>query len=235
MLAPLEPVDQSPLENILRQERLITIGRLISSVVHEINNPLQAIRGALALALDDLENPDELREYITISQQEVAHIIGLLNQVRLIYRSQSEQAESFQIHDLFRNSIDLTREETMRQKVRLNNLLPTQSLVAVGVYNHIYIVVLRIILAFTDAIGMAGGGDLTIAAEDSPDFLQISLTSHAPITIPGLSSSPMDQMINYFDLAACAELVKAGGGRLGFHACVNPTILRLDLPKDFGD
>jgi nitrogen-specific signal transduction histidine kinase len=237
MLAPLEPVDPSALEKTLKQERLITIGRLISSVVHEINNPLQAIRGALALALDDLENPRELREYITISQQEVAHIIGLLNQVRLIYRSQSEQVESFQIHDLFQNSIDLTREETMRQKVRINDLLPSQSLVAAGVYNHIYIVVLRTILALTDAIGTAGGGELAITAEDTPTFLHISLTAHAPLnlTIPGLNSSTLEKMISYFDLAACAELVKAGGGRMEFHSCEDPIILRIDLPKELDD
>ena len=179
MLAPTEPVDQSTLEQILKQERLITIGRLIASFVHEINNPLQAIRGALALALDDIENPRELREYITISQQEIEHITALLDQVRLIYRSQSDQPELFPLSVLFRDAIDLTREETMRQKVRIKNLLPSDSPLVEGVYNHIYIVVLRTILAFTDAIGAAGGGELTITAEETPAQLKFTFTDQS--------------------------------------------------------
>src|SRR4030042_885798 len=120
-------VDHSTLEQILKQERLITIGRLIGSFVHDINNPLQAIRGALALALDDIENPRELREYITISQQEIEHITALLGQVRLIYRSPNDQPEMFPLSVLFRDAIELTREETMRQKVKINNRLPSNS------------------------------------------------------------------------------------------------------------
>ena len=149
--------------------------------MHEINNPLQAIRGALALALDDIENPRELREYITISQQEIEHITALLGQVRLIYRSQNDQPELIPLSVLFRDAIDLTREETMRQKVKINNLLPSNSPLVEGVYNHIYIVILRTILAFTDAIGETGGGELTITAEDTPTQLQIYFTTIAPI------------------------------------------------------
>jgi signal transduction histidine kinase len=233
MPSMLGPMDRPALEQILEQERLITIGRLISSVVHEINNPLQAIRGALALALDDLENPRELREYITISQQEIAQITELLNQVRLVYRSQNDQIESFQLHDVFRNAIVLTREETMRQKVKIQNLLPSSSLIVEGVYNHIYIAVLRTVLAFTDVIGAAGGGELAITAEDTPDRMHISFTTQAPISIPTSDpgSSAPSRLLAQFDLADSAELVAASGGVMEFHSCEDPIVLRLDLPK----
>jgi signal transduction histidine kinase len=232
MLAPPEPVDHPTLEQILKQERLITIGRLIGSFVHEINNPLQAIRGALALALDDIENPRELREYITISQQEIEHITALLGQVRLIYRSQSDQPELFPLSVLFRDAINLTREEMMRQKVKINNLLPSNSPLVEGFYNHIYIIILRTILAFTDAIGETGGGELTVTAEDTPTQITIYFTTKAPIPIPqpGLGSPPASRMMIKFDLTSSVELVKANGGVMDFQSCEDPVILRIDLP-----
>ena len=232
MLAPPEPVDHPTLEQILKQERLITIGRLIASFVHEINNPLQAIRGALALALDDIENPRELREYITISQQEIAHITALLGQVRLIYPSQNDQPELFPLSVLFRDAIDLTREEMMRQKVKIHNLLPSNSPLVEGLYNHIYIVILRTILAFTDAIGETGGGELTVTAEDTPSQIKICFMTKAPISFPqsGLGSSPASKMLEKFDLTSSVELVKANGGVMEFQSCEDPVILRIDLP-----
>ena len=232
MLAPPGPIDHPTLEQILKQERLITIGRLIGSFVHEINNPLQAIRGALALALDDIENPRELREYITISQQEIEHITALLGQVRLIYRSQSDQPELFPLSVLFRDAINLTREEMMRQKVKINNLLPSNSPLVEGFYNHIYIIILRTILAFTDAIGEAGGEELTVTAEDTPSQLTVYFTTKVPIAIPqpGLGSPPASRMMIKFDLTSSVELVKANGGVMDFQSCEDPVILRIDLP-----
>jgi signal transduction histidine kinase len=233
MLATPKPEDQPTLDKMLKQERLITIGRLIASFVHEINNPLQAIRGALALALDDIENPRELREYITISQQEIENITTLLGQVRLIYRSQNDLPELFPISVLFRDAIDLTREEMMRQKVRINNLLPSNSPLAECLYNHLYIVILRIILAFTDAIGETGGGELTITAEETLTQTQIFFTTKAPISFPqpDLGSPPANKMLTKLDLTSCVELVKANGGVMDFQPCEGPVILRIDLPS----
>jgi len=232
MLAPPEPVDQPTLEQILKQERLITLGRLIASFIHEINNPLQAIRGALALALDDIENPRELREYITISQQEIEHITALLGQVRLIYRSQNDQPEMFPLSVLFRDALGLTREEMMRQKVKIHNLLPSESPLVEGFYNHIYIVILRTILAFTDLIGETGGGELEVTAEETPSQVKIYFMTKAPISIPqpGLGSPPESKMLIKFDLSSSAELVKANKGVMKFQSCGDPVILRIDLP-----
>jgi signal transduction histidine kinase len=233
MHAPPDSEGQTTLDKILKQERLITIGRLISSVVHEINNPLQAIRGALALALDDIENPRELREYITISQQEIAHITGLLNQVRLVYRSENDQPELFPLSVIFRDAMDLTREETMRQKVRIQNLLPSNSPLVEGVYQQIYITILRTILAFTDAIGAAGGGELIFTAEETLSQLQISFMTHAliPVPEPDTGSSPSQKMLDQFELASAVELVIANGGAMEFHSSEDPVLLRIDLPK----
>ncbi len=227
---PLETADRSSLDQVLKHERMVTIGRLIPSIVHEINNPLQAIRGALTLAMDDLENKEELREYITISQQEIEHISGLLSQVRLIYRLQNEQADMFPLAVLFRDGIDMTREEAMRQKVRILNQLPPDSPLVEGVYNHIYIVILRAILAYIDIIGADGGGDLTMTAKETSPYLQISFMGGKPIPALNLDATLSEKLLAQFDLVASQELLKVNGGHMGFQPCEDCLHLRIDLP-----
>jgi signal transduction histidine kinase len=233
MLSPQPPVDRTALEKIIKQERLVTIGRIISSFVHEINNPLQAIRGALALAQDELDNPSGLQEDITISQQEIEHISAILNQVRLIYRSQSDQPELFPLVVPFRDAIELTREEAMRQKVRVQNLLPAQSPLVEAVYNHIYIVILRTILAFIDAISAAGGGELAITSEDTTDPMKLYFTTRAPISIPASDphTAVSAQLLDQFDLASASELVKANGGFMELKSDEAALILQINFPN----
>lgn len=226
-------VDNANFEQILTQERLITIGRLTPGILHEINNPLQAIRGALTLALDDIDKPDELREYIAISQQEIEHITSLLGHVRLIYRSQNDSPEIIPLFILFRDAIELTHEETMRQKVRVNNLLSSDSPVVEGVYNHIYIAVLRILLALIDAIGKAGGGELTVKTEDAPGHTKISFITDAPIGIQesGHGSSEPVMLIKQFDLTSSAALVGVNGGVMDFQHFEERVIVCIDFQQ----
>lgn len=54
-------------QQVLQTERLATVGRLTASLSHEINNPMQVILSALALAREELNNPEEMDAYLQIS------------------------------------------------------------------------------------------------------------------------------------------------------------------------
>jgi signal transduction histidine kinase len=233
MQSQCENIERATFEQILTQERLITIGRLTPSIVHEINNPLQAIRGALTLALDDIEKPQDLREYIAISQQEIEHITTLLGQVRLIYRSQTDQPEAFILSNLIRDAVALTHEEAMRQKVRVQNRIPPGIAQVVGVFNPLYIAVLRVFLSMIDAIGAAGGGELAITAEVLDAYVRTSFISRGHIFIHEIDppSSISEKLLEHFNLACASYLVVANGGRMEFQPIENGLILRIDLPQ----
>ncbi len=71
--------------------RWTLIGRLTASLFHEINNPMQAIHGAMALALEELDAPESIEAYVNLSQREAQRVIDLIQQVRSIYRPHSDQ------------------------------------------------------------------------------------------------------------------------------------------------
>jgi len=59
---------------LLRQEKLAAMGRLASTVAHEINNPLEAVTNLLYLARSETHMSEETRSYLTTAEQELARL-----------------------------------------------------------------------------------------------------------------------------------------------------------------
>jgi PAS domain S-box-containing protein len=66
-------------------ERLASIGRIISAVAHEINNPLQTVRTSLELGLDPRKTPARRREYLETADHEICRISRVIGQMRDFY------------------------------------------------------------------------------------------------------------------------------------------------------
>jgi PAS domain S-box-containing protein len=73
-------------EKTLRQtEKLAVVGRLASSIAHEINNPLEAVTNLLYLiASEDL--PETLTKYVRMAQQELARVANITTQTLRFHR-----------------------------------------------------------------------------------------------------------------------------------------------------
>jgi PAS domain S-box-containing protein len=74
-------------EEALRQsERLAAIGRLAGVIVHEINNPLEAIANALFLVRSHPSLKGEARHFARMAEREVARIQRITQQTLSFYR-----------------------------------------------------------------------------------------------------------------------------------------------------
>ncbi|HEY85832.1 MAG TPA: GAF domain-containing protein, partial [Chloroflexi bacterium] len=104
---------------VLYAERLATVGRLTASLSHEINNPMQAIQGALNLALEELDSPEDLTVYLQLSLVESERVIQLLSRMRQIYRPQNDNSERINLNDILQEAISLANKEFRRQKITL--------------------------------------------------------------------------------------------------------------------
>lgn len=73
-------------ESTLRQtEKLAVVGRLASSIAHEINNPLEAVTNLLFLiACEDL--PEKLNKYVRMAQEELARVANITTQTLRFHR-----------------------------------------------------------------------------------------------------------------------------------------------------
>jgi signal transduction histidine kinase len=105
---------------IRQQQRLESIGTLVSGVAHEINNPMQGILNYAELIHASAEDPKTVREFageITRESKRVAVIVrGLLAFSR---QDRGQRREQIQIDTLIESMLSLIRSVMRKDNIRL--------------------------------------------------------------------------------------------------------------------
>jgi signal transduction histidine kinase len=83
---------------LLKSEKLAAVGRLASSIAHEINNPLESVMNLIYLARH--AEPTEAREYLDLADQEIRRVSIIANQT-LRFHKQSSKPQAATSADLF--------------------------------------------------------------------------------------------------------------------------------------
>jgi PAS domain S-box-containing protein len=71
---------------LVQSEKLAAVGRLASSISHEINNPLEAITNLLYLISLDEQLPPELSVYVNMAQSELSRVSQIATQTLRFHR-----------------------------------------------------------------------------------------------------------------------------------------------------
>ncbi len=70
---------------LLQTEKLAAVGRLASSIAHEINNPLESVTNLIYLAQGSAGN-QEVKEYLATAEIELRRVAAITNQTLRFYR-----------------------------------------------------------------------------------------------------------------------------------------------------
>jgi signal transduction histidine kinase len=73
-------------EQLVQVEKFAAVGRLLASITHEINNPLQTIKNCLYLSQLDVQPGTQVYESLAIATTETNRLSNLVAQLREIYR-----------------------------------------------------------------------------------------------------------------------------------------------------
>lgn len=90
---------------LLLSEKLAAVGRLASSISHEINNPLEAVTNLLFLARGSSQ-PWEIHEYLDQADQELRRVSIITNQT-LRFRKQNSGPQPIHSAELFTGVLSL--------------------------------------------------------------------------------------------------------------------------------
>jgi PAS domain S-box-containing protein len=77
---------------LIQAEKHAVIGRMVGSVTHEINNPLQTIKNCLYLIQQDLAPDSQSKEPLDMALSETQRLSNIVGQLRQLYRPQASQA-----------------------------------------------------------------------------------------------------------------------------------------------
>ncbi len=97
---------------LLMSERMISLGTLVASVAHEINNPLAAAIGNLNMAVDQVAKlarrqpiPNELLEQLEDTQEATNRIRKIVNDLKLLSRADIETRDPVDVEDVLESTL----------------------------------------------------------------------------------------------------------------------------------
>ena len=111
--------DRKRAEEVLeRQEQMASIGRLTSSILHEINNPLEAVGNLIFLARQ-AGNPGDASRYLQHAEEELAHASRITSQ-GLKFHRQSSAVTSTNVVELLSSVLALFNGKLKEARVHVD-------------------------------------------------------------------------------------------------------------------
>jgi signal transduction histidine kinase len=110
---------QSGRAELIRQERISTIGRLSSSIVHDLRNPLAAIYGGAEMLVDTELSPPQMKRLAANIYRASRRIQELLQDLVNVSRGKSEAAEMCNLREVVQAACDASAAAAEAQNVRI--------------------------------------------------------------------------------------------------------------------
>jgi len=165
-------------------ERLVLVGRLVASIVHEINNPMQAIRGALVLAGEEIDDQAAVQDYLNLCLQETDRVIYLTNLLRQIYRPDSNRPQRLELNQALNNTLRIAHDEMNRQGVEVQ-LVSGEAVYIEASGSQIDVALLYLFLHLAPVAGTAQVRRLTVGTSRLADRARLTILAPRPAQLAG--------------------------------------------------
>ena len=124
-----EPDKWREIEDILRRSQSVAAaGQFAASIMHDINNPLEAASNLAYLVDLDAENPVKVREYIHLLAEQLANITQIAQQTLNFYRSSAPPIAT-DLVGVAQAALRVHEYKISAKELRLEKLLPGEAIV----------------------------------------------------------------------------------------------------------
>jgi len=205
------------LKTLLENERLVTAGRIVSGVAHEINNPLAGIDGALEVLN---RKPEALNHYLPLLQTEVGRVSRIVAQLLDLSRAGKLEIGPIEVETLLDETMRICRMalKGRHTKLHLNDSVGTFSIHCDS--QKFQQVVLNLVINAADA--MNDGGQIEFSACIDGQLFVFKVMDSGP----GIPQHLKDQIFTPFfttkpagkgtgiGLAFCRSTIEQHGGTI---------------------
>ncbi|RLB84105.1 MAG: hypothetical protein DRH24_06065 [Deltaproteobacteria bacterium] len=152
---------------LLHEHKMISLGRLSASVVHELNNPLAGILNYIRLMLKIInrgalkqENMDKFQRYLTLVESETGRCSKIVSNLLAFSRKSKLEFRKMNVNELLEKCILLSQHKLMLQNIQITTDLDRGIPEVFGDFNQTQQCVINLIFNAIDA--MPDGGTLTL-------------------------------------------------------------------------
>ncbi len=207
-------------QQLIQSEKYAALARLVASVAHEINNPLQTIQNSLFL-LQSAIQAEECQEFLEMAISESKRMSVLVQQLRETYRPAKDlQPVDVNLVDLINNAQALMQPQFRQNNIEFQMNYEEPQIRVHGVPDQLKQVFLNICLNAVDAMGNKGGQIRMDITQQDHKRICVAIRD----TGPGISSEHLTKIFEPFfttkdkgtglGLAIVYEIVKDHGGEI---------------------
>ncbi|MCB9077540.1 MAG: PAS domain-containing protein [Anaerolineaceae bacterium] len=226
---------------LIQVEKMAALGRLVASVAHEVNNPLQATQNALMLLEIELEGrqrPDKVAYHLNITRTEIDRISSIVHRMREFYsplrlkrsnqlvngdaiddfyRSTDDELQPIDLHVILESVLQLTNKQLQHHHITIAQTWSKDIPLLHGNSDQLKQVCLNLILNAIDAMsGQAGTLHIRTApvhAHLHENRLQPAVRLEFSDTGPGMPPEILSRLFEPF------FTTKEQGSGLGLFVC----------------
>jgi C4-dicarboxylate-specific signal transduction histidine kinase len=203
-------------EELLRAERLATIGRLAAGIGHEIGNPLGALIGFVEIGRSDLAQAPTVLESIGTEAQRIHRT---LQELMDFARPGKMELAAVSLDRAIEAAVRLVRAHPRWRSMELSTTLDPGIPPVRASEHHLVQVLVNLFLNAADAC--EGQGRMTVTvARTSPNALELAIADDGPGLPPGLEAQIFEPFFTTKErghgtglgLAICRQLMESFGG-----------------------
>jgi PAS domain S-box-containing protein len=206
---------------LAHSEKMATIGRLVSGVAHEVNNPLAAILGFTDLLLENPAIPASARDDLQIILHETQRTKDIVQDLLSFARQRPVQRELVQVNAVLRQTIKLRSYDFASHGVEVSEEFDENLAPALGDAQQLQQVFLNILNNAYDAVQEAGQrGHISILTHRRGEMIEVAVSDN------GTGVADPERIFDPFyttkqaakgtglGLSICYGIVRAHGGEI---------------------
>ena len=222
-------------KDIIRVEKLASVGRLSAGIAHEIGNPIGIITGYLELLKREEVSNHEKTDFILRTETEIKRIDAIIRQLLDLSRPSSEEVKDVPVHAIIEDALGASRYHPSMSDIDLDLRLSAENDRVKGDPNQLRQVFLNLMINAADAILSANHhskGKISIASRVQKIILSDATKEKDMLRIDYIdngSGISAENLVNIFDpffttkgpgkgtglgLSVCFMIVEAMGGHI---------------------
>jgi signal transduction histidine kinase len=167
---------QAARQELIRQERISTIGRMASSIVHDLRNPLAAIYGGAEMMVDTDLSQAQVKRVASNIYRSSRRIQEMLQDLLDLTRGKTDRKEPCMLNEVVAAGFEPAEGAAQQQKVRIWVDVPEVELELARA---------RVERVFMNLAGnalevMPGGGEIRVTGRDLGEVVEIDVSDSGP-------------------------------------------------------
>ena len=194
---------------MIRTEKLASIGRLSAGIAHEIGNPIGIVVGYLGLLKNRqlARNDSDAQDYINRAEREIGRINDIIRQLLDFSRTTPIRFSPISIHSVILDVVDVMSEQPLMANIRIETRLSSPLDVVFADYNQVRQVLINLMINAADSIAVSDNktnGLIKVITDIISDEDESSLKNKSSLKLmmidngSGISATDLDNIFDPF-------------------------------------